>query len=153
VQAVATAVQKYGRLDGVILNAGHIEAGQVASPDPDFVQKWKQVFEINFFSLLLTVRAALPELRKTEGTIVMVSSGASAKGTIGWGAYASSKAAMNSLARYVDCCCTHQSEKSTLSSYLVEPWVKRKRALPHWPYVLGSSILWFVIPWGDSIDV
>lgn len=55
--------------------------------------------DVNFFSLLYTIQAALPALRESKGKVIFVSSGASLRGTYAWGPYAASKAAMNSLCR------------------------------------------------------
>ena len=49
----------------------------------------------------LQAKAAIPELRKTKGRIVVVSSGASLRGYASWGAYGSSKAAVNSLVQHL----------------------------------------------------
>lgn len=82
------------------------------------VQDWKYLYEINFFSGLALVlgkappafhnqtnmpqlKAAIPELRKTKGAIIWISSGAATKAYAAWGAYGSSKAAMNSLSEHV----------------------------------------------------
>lgn len=46
-------------------------------------------------------KAAIPALRATKGRIVVVSSGASLKGYASWGAYGSSKAAVNSLVQHL----------------------------------------------------
>ena len=45
----------------------------------------------------MKVKAAIPELRKTKGRIIMTSSGAAVHSYSGWGAYGASKAALNSL--------------------------------------------------------
>ena len=94
---MTTALEKYHRLDAVILNAGILQLGNVASQELG-VEKWKALFDVNFFSILHTIHAAVPELRKARGTIVFVSSGAAVRGVPGWGPYSASKAAMNSLA-------------------------------------------------------
>lgn len=44
------------------------------------------------------VKAAIPELRKTKGRIILTSSGAATHGYSTWCAYGSSKAALNHLA-------------------------------------------------------
>src|SRR5204863_9705985 len=44
------------------------------------------------------VKAAIPELRKTHGRISLTSSGGAVTGYSAWGAYGSSKAAINHLA-------------------------------------------------------
>lgn len=71
--------------------------------DSTSLSEWKSHFDVNFFSLITATRAALPWLKKNSrgGRIVFVSSGAAVKGTAGWGPYNASKAAMNSLCRWV----------------------------------------------------
>lgn len=94
--AVNRAVDKWGQLDGVIANAGVLEP--IASVADGPVQGWKRLFDVNFFSIITLVQEALPQLRKSKGSIIMISSGAASKGYRGWGAYGSSKAALNHLA-------------------------------------------------------
>ncbi|KAI8979386.1 hypothetical protein BDF20DRAFT_869236 [Mycotypha africana] len=95
-KAVDTAVQKWGRLDSVIANAGVLEP--VATVAESSIEDWKKLFDVNFFSVILLAQIALPHLRKADnGSIVIVSSGAALKGYRGWGAYGSSKAAINHL--------------------------------------------------------
>lgn len=47
------------------------------------------------------VKETIPYLRATNGSVVFVSSGAATNAYTSWGAYGSSKAALNSLARHV----------------------------------------------------
>ncbi|KAL4919666.1 hypothetical protein BDW62DRAFT_178790 [Aspergillus aurantiobrunneus] len=96
-KAVALALQSFGRLDGMVLNHGVLgQVGKIATAD---IEQWKQGFDVNFFSLVSFVRAALPALREGgEGRIVFTSSGASVSAYRGWGLYGSTKAAMNHLA-------------------------------------------------------
>ncbi|KAG9006044.1 hypothetical protein FRB94_001025 [Tulasnella sp. JGI-2019a] len=98
--AVTTAVSTYGSLSALVLNAGTLHPlARIGSDIPDLVDKWKSLFDVNFFSLVQTVHLALPHLRESQGTVVFVSSGAATGGVAGWGAYSASKAAMNSLCR------------------------------------------------------
>lgn len=98
-EAVTSALEQYGHLDGIVLNAGVLEPTGTVDSIP--VDAWKSHFDVNFFSLLHTLQCALPALRKVDakGKIIMVSSGAAIKGSVHWGPYSASKAAMNSLAR------------------------------------------------------
>lgn len=104
--AVATAIRNYGRLDGLVLNAGTLHPlGRIASASLAPVSEWRNAFEANFFSLVHTLQAAIPHLRKEGdeigGRVVFVSSGAATGGVAAWGPYSATKAAMNSLARFV----------------------------------------------------
>ncbi|KAJ7180171.1 hypothetical protein C8R43DRAFT_972003 [Mycena crocata] len=100
--AVALALKSFSSLDGLILNAATLAPlCRIADDTP--IEQWKSHFDVNFFSLVTALKAALPALRASNlgGRVVFVSSGASVKGTPGWGPYAASKAAMNSLCRTV----------------------------------------------------
>ena len=101
--ALNLALMLSPHIDGLILNAGVVEPfGRVSSPDTK-VAAWKTHFDVNFFSLVHTIQAALPSLRESSfgGKIIFVSSGAAVGSTPGYGAYGASKAAMNSLCRFV----------------------------------------------------
>ena len=92
---------KHGHLDGLILNAGTLEPlTRVASADTP-LDAWRTHFEVNVYSLITALKAAVPSLRDSPkgGRVVFVSSGAAVGGTTGWGPYNASKAAMNSLNR------------------------------------------------------
>ncbi|KAF8591596.1 NAD(P)-binding protein [Ramaria rubella] len=94
--ATASVLAGCSRIDSLVLNAGAMAFGRLESSSVD---EWKQIFDVNFFSLVHTLRAALPKLRTSKGRVVFVSSGAAQGDTAGWGAYNASKAAMNSLCR------------------------------------------------------
>lgn len=113
--AVVQAVATYGRLDGVIVNHGVLEpVARVADADVD---AWKAAFNVGFFGVVSLVKEAIPELRKSKGRVVFVSSGAAVTGYEGWGAYGSSKAALNHLAT------TLASEEKEITSVSIRPGV------------------------------
>ncbi|CAK7272714.1 hypothetical protein SEPCBS57363_005285 [Sporothrix epigloea] len=96
---VDLAVATFGRVDGLVVNHGVLAPVQrLADADLD---AWKRLYDTNVFSALTIAKVAIPELRKTKGRIVIVSSGASLKGYASWGAYGSSKAAVNSLVQHL----------------------------------------------------
>ncbi|KAI9374183.1 hypothetical protein BJX61DRAFT_532563 [Aspergillus egyptiacus] len=95
-KAVDLALKSFGRLDGMVLNHGIL--GQVGSVAKADINEWKKAYDVNFFSLVAFVQAALPALRESKGRIVFTSSGAAVSGYPGWGLYGSTKAAMNHLA-------------------------------------------------------
>jgi NAD(P)-dependent dehydrogenase (short-subunit alcohol dehydrogenase family) len=95
-RAVDIALQTFGKLDGVIINHGVLDpVRKVADSTPE---EWRRAYDVNFFSALGIVQAALPALRETKGTVLFTSSGAAANAYQTWGAYGSAKAAMNHLA-------------------------------------------------------
>jgi NAD(P)-dependent dehydrogenase (short-subunit alcohol dehydrogenase family) len=100
--AVTAAIENYGRLDALILNAGSIDpitriANSAAAP----IEAWREHFETNFFANVQLLQLTIPHLRerKGEGRIIVCGSGAPDFGIVGWGAYATSKASMHSLVR------------------------------------------------------
>lgn len=116
VQAVVKkAIDEYGQLDGVILNAGVLDP--VAKVADAKLEDWRKLYEINLLSPLALSAAAIPHLRSTKGRIVFVSSGASVHPYHGWSAYGSSKAALNHLAN------TIQAEEPDLFAVSIAPGV------------------------------
>ncbi|KIS66657.1 uncharacterized protein UMAG_10675 [Mycosarcoma maydis] len=114
-QAVATAVQKFGRLDSVILNAGVVSTVRISSLKP---QELAEMLNVNTVSLVTTIQAGLVELRRSKiGTVVFVSSGAATGNTAGWAAYNASKAGMNAIAR------TLANEEESLAVFAIRPGV------------------------------
>ncbi|KXN89652.1 hypothetical protein AN958_05519, partial [Leucoagaricus sp. SymC.cos] len=98
--AVSKAMNTYGTIDGLVLNAGTLDPLCHVGDDTS-LSSWKKHFDVNFFSLVIAIKATLPYLRKSfgNGKIVFVSSGAAVGGNAGWGPYSAGKAAMNSLSR------------------------------------------------------
>ncbi|KAL8682825.1 MAG: hypothetical protein Q9186_001154 [Xanthomendoza sp. 1 TL-2023] len=114
-KSVGIANKDFGRLDGLILNHGVLEpATRIVDSDPN---AWRQCFDVNFFSLVAFVKAAVPSLRKSSGRIIFTSSGASTKAYSTWGAYGASKAAMNHLNL------TLAAEEPSLTSISIRPGV------------------------------
>lgn len=92
-KAVNVAVEKFGGVDSVVANAGVLDpVDAVAKAD---TEKWRTLFDINLFSVVELVKQALSHLKKSNGRVVAVSSGASTKPYYGWAAYGASKAALN----------------------------------------------------------
>lgn len=114
-QLVDHAIRGHGRIDSVIANAGVLEPVQnVNNID---VSAWKKLFDVNFFSVVSLASIALPHLSKVNGNLILVSSGASTKPYYGWGAYGSSKAALNHFAMTV------AEESSNVKAIAVAPGV------------------------------
>jgi NAD(P)-dependent dehydrogenase (short-subunit alcohol dehydrogenase family) len=95
-KAVALAQEKFQRLDGLIVNHGVLDP--VKRVADSSAEAWRSAFDVNFFSAVALAQAALPELRKSKGTILFTSSGAASNAYPTWGAYGASKAAINHLA-------------------------------------------------------
>ncbi|KAF9056580.1 oxidoreductase [Panaeolus papilionaceus] len=94
-KALAEIVEKEGKIDIVVNNAGVIAAGPLVEQAIDDV---KQVFETNTFAILRVCQAVVPIMAKRHcGTIVNVGSIVGEVATPWNGVYCSSKAAVHSI--------------------------------------------------------
>ncbi len=91
-QAIATSVQHFGRIDGLINNAGMSHRSLLRNTRPEVI---RSVMEVNFFGALHLTHAALPHLTASQGFIAAVSSVAGFAPLIGRTGYAASKHAMH----------------------------------------------------------
>lgn len=83
------------RLDSLVHVAGLVELGPVAELD---AAAWTDQLAVNLVAPALLTRAALPALRVSRGTVVLVNSGAGLRANPGWAAYAASKFGLRALA-------------------------------------------------------
>ena len=88
---VAKTIETYGRLDGLVLNAGMSRYGKLAEMD---LENWDLVLRTNLTSAFMVARFAIPHLLDTKGAIVSVSSVSALRSAPGLSAYAASKAGM-----------------------------------------------------------
>jgi len=84
-----------GRIDIVFANAGIVE---IATLKEVTEKNFDKIFNINVKGTLFTVQKALP-LLNDGGSIILMGSVASAKGTPGWSVYGASKAAIRNFVR------------------------------------------------------
>jgi NAD(P)-dependent dehydrogenase (short-subunit alcohol dehydrogenase family) len=91
--AVAAAIDRFGRVDVLVNNAGYGIAGGIEeTTEAEFMP----VFETNVFGLIRVTRALLPYFRKQRsGNILNLSSIAGINASAGWGYYNTSKFAVN----------------------------------------------------------
>ena len=95
---VEAAVQALGGLDVLVNNVGFaVQARFEEVADED----WDSMWQLNVMSYVRAIRAALPHLRASRGTIVNVSSTAGKRPSVGMPHYSVSKAAVLSLSRLV----------------------------------------------------
>ncbi|KAF1842481.1 NAD(P)-binding protein [Cucurbitaria berberidis CBS 394.84] len=95
-RSVERANERWGRVDALIVNHGTLDP--VKRVGDSTVEEWREAFDINVFSAVGLIQAALPSLRASNGRILLTSSGASISAYQGWGAYGAGKAVLNHLA-------------------------------------------------------
>lgn len=95
---VAETVDQFGRLDGLVLNAGIVRAGGARElSDED----WDAMVATNLTGPFRLVRAALPHLISSTGAIVGVASAAALRATAGIAGYNTTKAGLTMLMQSV----------------------------------------------------
>jgi short-subunit dehydrogenase len=94
-RAVAAAVREWGKLDVAVANAGF---GVVGALKRLSLEDYRRQFETNVFGVLRTIYAALPELEKTRGSLVINGSVAGWVASPGGSPYSMSKFALRGLA-------------------------------------------------------
>lgn len=92
-------ISKWGRLDMVFANAGI--NGTWAPIEELSVEDWQKVMDINLTGTFMTVKFAVPHLKKNGGSIIVTSSvnGTRMFSNTGASAYASTKAAQVAFAK------------------------------------------------------
>lgn len=96
--ATSEAVRQWGKLDVVFANAGFGVVGTVGKLT---LEDYRRQFETNVFGVLRTLFAALPEIQKTQGNFVLISSLAGWAATPGASPYCMSKFALRALANSI----------------------------------------------------
>ena len=93
---VAAAVERFGRLNIVVNNAGVVA---VQTVEESSVEDWDRVMAINVRAIFLTTKHALPHLRAAGGSILNVASVSSFVSQQGTPAYCASKGAVLMLTK------------------------------------------------------
>jgi NAD(P)-dependent dehydrogenase (short-subunit alcohol dehydrogenase family) len=96
-RAVATTVERFGGLDVVVANAG--VASRVATFRAMSTESFERVIDVDLMGVWRTVDAALPEIVRRSGHVVVVSSVYAFTNGVGALPYAMSKAAVEQFGR------------------------------------------------------
>lgn len=94
--AVKQVIEKYGRIDGLVNNAGVNDGVGLENGN---YQKFVESLHKNLVHYYLMARYALPELKKSKGAIVNIGSKTAETGQGGTSAYAASNGGRNALSR------------------------------------------------------
>jgi NAD(P)-dependent dehydrogenase (short-subunit alcohol dehydrogenase family) len=94
-RAVAGVVERFGRIDVVLANAGIAATGFTRSIDP---KAFERVIEVNLLGVWRTVRVTLPHLIESRGYALLVSSLAAIVQIPGNAAYSAAKAGVEAFA-------------------------------------------------------
>jgi NAD(P)-dependent dehydrogenase (short-subunit alcohol dehydrogenase family) len=92
-------VKAFGRIDVLVNCAGIIYRNKTA--EQTTVEEWDNIFNTNMKSMFMITKYAIPELRKTKGSVINLSSYVGLVGFKGSAAYAASKAAIINFSRSV----------------------------------------------------
>ena len=96
-RSVAAVVERFGGLDVVVANAG--VASRVATFRATSSENFERVLDVNLMGVYRTVDAALPEIVRRRGHVVVISSIYAFTNGVGTVAYAMSKAAVEQFGR------------------------------------------------------
>jgi len=95
---VEQVASRFGRVDVVVHTVGGFAGGQTIVDTDDAT--FEQMMELNFYSVLYVLQAAIPVLRKTgDGRLIAIGSRAAVDPGATVAAYSASKAAMVSLVK------------------------------------------------------
>ncbi|KAI2604745.1 NAD(P)-binding protein [Hypoxylon fragiforme] len=110
---IQSALKAFHKIDGIVINHGVLAPiTRIFEAD---AEEWRRAYDINVFSAVALVKEAIPELRKSKGRIVIVSSGAAFGAYAGWGSYGTSKAAVTHF-------CAHIAvEEPSITSVAISP--------------------------------
>jgi len=112
--AIDAAIQKFGRLDVLVNNAGYGLLGAIEESSADDVE---QLYRTNVFGLLNVTRSAMPHLRaQRSGHVINISSLGGYQATAAWGIYCSSKAAVEGISEALQRECAPLGIKVTIAT-------------------------------------
>ena len=121
-KAAAAATSAFGRLDLLVCNAGIGLGGTVEEQSPEH---WDAVLRTNVTGAFLACRAALPELVKTKGSIVTISSDSGLRAGPRSAAYCTAKAGLIMLTQ---CIALDYGPQGVRANCICPGWVRTPMA-------------------------
>ena len=113
--AVAAALERFGRIDVLVNNAGRTQVGAVEETTED---ELRALFDLHFFAPAALTRLVLPTMRaQGSGAIVQMSSVGGQVTAPGFGAYCATKFALEGLTQTLQ----EEVEAFGLRTLIVEP--------------------------------
>jgi len=109
--AVSSVVGRFGRLDGLVLNAGVMVPGGVGDLS---LADWDTLVAVNLTGAFLVARAALPFLLEARGAVVSVASVAALRASAEMGGYAVTKAGLVMLTQSLAVDHAHQGLRANV---------------------------------------
>jgi NAD(P)-dependent dehydrogenase (short-subunit alcohol dehydrogenase family) len=94
-QLVSTAISAFGRLDVLVTNASISQRAYFADMQPEV---FRQVLDSNVYGTVFPLKAALPHLVRSRGSVTFISSISALNGMPSGSAYCAGKAAVANLA-------------------------------------------------------
>lgn len=94
--AVAAVIEKYGRIDVVVANAGIGTYGTIETGDSE---AWFRTIDVNLLGVYRTIHATLPHVIDSRGYVLVIASIASFMALPGMSSYSASKAGVELLVR------------------------------------------------------
>ncbi|MBS3915047.1 MAG: SDR family NAD(P)-dependent oxidoreductase [Bacteroidetes bacterium] len=91
VQLIQQAISHFGKIDFLITNAGMSGTGKFEESD---ISVFEEIINSNIYGSIFPVHAALSELKKNKGSILLISSLAALHGIPEYAAYSSGKMAL-----------------------------------------------------------
>lgn len=95
---VARTLERFGKLDGLVLNAGVVREGVIGELAE---QDWAAMIETNLTAPFRLLQAALPHLVESKGSVVGIASVSALQASRGIAGYNASKAGLSMLLRSI----------------------------------------------------
>jgi meso-butanediol dehydrogenase/(S,S)-butanediol dehydrogenase/diacetyl reductase len=119
---VADVVERHGRLDGLVLNAGILLSTSIADLS---VEDWERQLAVNLTAPFVMTQAALPHLLRSRGAVVSVSSVGAVQTGPGISAYSAAKAGISQFTK----CLAYEYARHGLRANVVAPgWIRSEMA-------------------------